>query len=607
MLMERKFIKLLLSFIGILLGIQAYAQQNYPTEWLRQFYDAQKHTVVLNNANETLPLININQKIASINLGFNHSVVFDSLANKYQEVPSFNGNFYATTSSLDALLDDLKFYQTLILELSDVVIFDERVLNFIKQAEKNKQVIIALFGDARSLTKLESIQSPIIWCENHTEAGASVVAQVIFGGLSISNYLKQDYGEKLRSGSGFSIKKTRLSYTVPEAVGINTTDLAPIEAIAYEAIFAKATPSAVVLVVKNGQVIYERAFGNPTYERTRATRINDIYDIASITKTVSTTPAVMRLVENDKLSLDSPLSAYVGRTRGLNKADISVREVMLHEAGFTPYIPFYQKLKPTDVSPTPSAEFPTKVTDSFFLKANYFAEVMWPQMLRSPLQSKGRYVYSDLSMYFMKEVVEILSEQPLGDYVAQQFYEPLGMQTAGYLPKKRFTINRIIPTEKDTYFRKSTLQGDVHDQGAAMLGGVSGHAGVFASANDLAIFYQLLLNKGTYGGKRYFKAGTVELFTTRQSTTSRRGLGFDSWDPNASTPYPSTLATPETFGHTGYTGTCVWADAKNDLIYVFLSNRIYPEVSDRLSNLRIRPRIQDVIYQALAKSNTSPQ
>lgn len=605
--MERRFIKLLLTFTGILLGIHAYAQQSNPAEWLRQFNDAQKHTVVLNNTSEALPLVTINQKIASINLGFNHSVVFDSLANKYQQIPSFNGNFYATTSSLDALLDDLKFYHTLILELSDVVIFDERVLNFIKQAEKNKQVIIALFGDARSLTKLENIQSPIVWCENHTEVGASVVAQAIFGGLSISNYLKQDYGEKLRSGTGFSIKKTRLSYTVPEAVGIHTTDLAPIEAIAYEAIFAKATPSAVVLVVKNGQVIYERAFGSPTYERTRATRINDMYDIASITKTVATTPAVMRLVEGDKLSLDSPLSNYIGRTRGLNKAEIKVREVMLHEAGFTPYIAFYQKLKPTDASPRPSAEFPTKVTDSFFLKANYFAEVMWPQMLRSPLLSRGRYVYSDLSMYFMKEVVETLSEQPLDEYVAQQFYEPLGMQTAGYLPKKRFAIDRIIPSENDTYFRKTTLQGDVHDQGAAMLGGVSGHAGVFATANDLAIFYQLLLNKGTYGGKRYFKASTVELFTTRQSSTSRRGLGFDRWDPTAIPAYPSALATPETFGHTGYTGTCVWADAKNDLIYVFLSNRVYPELSDKLSTLRIRPRIQDVIYKALAKSSTSQQ
>lgn len=580
------------------LAIPSNAQQFNPAEWLRQFNEAQQHTVVLNNAEERLPLAHIDQKIASINLGFNHSVAFDSLLNKYQQVPTFNGNFYANTSSLDALLDDLKFYNTLIIGVSDVAIFDERVLQFIKHAEKQKRVVIALFGDGRSLSKLEQLQSPIIWCENHSETGASLVAQALFGGLSLSNYLTQDYGQKFCAGSGYSIKKTRLSYTLPEAVGIKSDDLAPIDAIAYEAIFAKATPSAAIMVVKNGNVIYERAFGKPTYESARATQVNDIYDLASITKTTATTPAVMRLLEQGKLSLDSPLSAYIGRTRNLDKGTITVREVLLHEAGFTPYIPFYQKLKLSDASSKFSAEFPIQLTSTYFLKANYFAEVMWPQMLRSPLLSRGKYVYSDLSMYFMKEVVETLAEQSIDEYVTEQFYQPLGMQTAGYLPKKRFAADRIIPTENDTYFRKSVLQGDVHDQGAAMAGGVSGHAGLFATANDLAIFYQLLLNKGSYGGTRYFKSSTVEQFTSRQSNTSRRGLGFDRWDPNNPN-YPSALATPETFGHTGYTGTCVWADAKNNLIYIFLSNRTYPEVSDKLSTLKIRPRIQDVIYKAI--------
>lgn len=588
--------------MGFFVYTKAQTPCTKPAEWVQLFTDAKEHTVVLNNAKELVPLVHIDQKIASINLGFNHSVAFDSVLNKYQQIHPFNGNFYATTSSLDALLDDLKFYPTLILGISDVAVFDERVLQFIQRAEKQKRVIIALFGDARSLSKLEQVQSPIVWCEKHTEIGASVVAQTIFGGLSIDNYLTNDYGEKLCAGSGYAIKKTRLSYTAPEAAGIKSEDLAPIEAIAYEAIFAKASPSAVIMVVKNGQVIYERAFGKPTYESTRNTRTDDIYDLASITKTTATTPALMHLLENDKLSLDSPLSAYIGRTRGLDKANIKVKEVLLHEAGFTPYIPFYQKLKPADVRSSYSTEFPTQVSKDYFLKANYFAEMMWPHMLRSPLLSRGKYVYSDISMYVLKELVEILSEESLDRYVAEQFYDPLGMQTAGFLPKKRFPTSRIIPTENDTYFRMNVLQGDVHDQGAAMAGGVSGHAGLFATANDLAIFYQLLLNKGTYGGKRYFKAGTVAQFTSRQSTTSRRGLGFDRWDP-ANPGYPSALATPETFGHTGYTGTCVWADPTNDLIYIFLSNRTYPEVSDKLSTLRIRPRIQDVIYKALANSN----
>lgn len=604
--MVRRFISNKIFTVGItlLLGLGSSFAQEHESNltWLNNFKAAEQATVVLNNANASIPIEDLTQKIACIDLGFNHSVVFDSLLNKYQKVDHFNGSFYAATSSLNALLDDVKFYHTLILELSDVAVFDQRAFNFINDLARHKQVIIALFGDARSLVKLNTISAPIIWCEKHTPEGAAAVAQAIFGGIGIDQRLQQDYGNNFCEGSGYRTRKIRLSYTVPEAVGMNSEDLNPIKAIAQEAIRAKATPSAVVMVVKEGQVIYHRAFGRPTYQSERETRIDDIYDLASITKTAATTPAVMRLYETGKLSLDSTLSTYIGRSRELNKASISLKEVMLHQAGFVPFIPFYQKLNPTDFSSDSTATFNTRVAKNFYLRKNYFAEVMWPQMLRSPLQNRGKYVYSDLSMYVMKEVVETLSEKPLERYVQEEFYGPLGMQTAGFTPLNRFSPDRITPTEEDKIFRKTTLQGDVHDQGAAMLGGVAGHAGLFASANDLAILYQTLLNKGIYGGRRYFRNSTVELFTSRQSDVSRRGLGFDRWDPDPSKQYPSRLASPQTFGHTGYTGTCVWADAENDLIYIFLSNRVYPQVSDRLSDLRIRPRIQDVIYEAIAKS-----
>jgi len=603
--MAKRFIsvKLLFFFVFSLSGMTMLAQEHEANlERLRLERAAQRSTVVLNNADEILPIKNLDQKIACIDLGFNHSTTFDSLANKYQKVDHFNGNFYASTSSLDALLDDLKYYHTLILEISDVAAFDNRVLNFIREAGQQKQVIIALFGDARSLVKLDQFSYPLIWCEQHNDAGARVVAQAIFGGIGIENYLKQDYGLNFCEGSGYRTSKTRLSYTVPEAVGIHTDDLKEIAQIASEAIAAKATPNAVVMVVKNAQVIYHQSFGKPTYAADRNTRIDDIYDLASITKTAATTPAVMRLYEQGKLNLDAKLETYLGRTRGLDKAAISVRGVMLHEAGLVPFIPFYQKLRVEDYRSDSSADFNTRVAANYYLRKNYFAEVMWPQMLRSPLQSPGRYVYSDLSMYVMKEIVEKLAEKPLDQYVQDQFYRPLGLQTAGYHPLNRFEADRIIPTEEDRIFRKTTLQGDVHDQGAAMLGGTAGHAGLFSNANDLAILYQVFLNKGSYGGHRYFKASTVDLFTSKQSTVSRRGLGFDRWDPDSSREYPSRLASAQTFGHTGYTGTCVWADPANELIYIFLSNRVYPQVTDKLSTLKIRPRIQDVIYEAIAKA-----
>jgi CubicO group peptidase (beta-lactamase class C family) len=210
-------------------------------------------------------------------------------------------------------------------------------------------------------------------------------------------------------------------------------------------------------------------------------------------------------------------------------------------------------------------------------------------------------VYSDISMVFMKEICETVTSVPINQYVLQQFYLPLGMQTTGYLPLYRFPLPRIIPTENDVVFRHVLLDGYVEDQTAALCGDVSGNAGIFSDANDLAILYQMILNRGTYGGSQYFKPGTVDTFTAKQSDVSRRGLGFDRWDPIADHHYPSELASPETYGHTGYTGTCIWVDPKYNLVYVFLSNRVNPKVVEKLSSMRIRPRIQDVVYQAIAK------
>ena len=220
-------------------------------------------------------------------------------------------------------------------------------------------------------------------------------------------------------------------------------------------------------------------------------------------------------------------------------------------------------------------------------------------MLNSTLANRGKYVYSDLSMYFMKEMVERQSGERMENYVMDQFYKHLGMTRAGFNPRHRFIKEEIIPTEDDRTFRKTLLEGYVHDQGAAMVGGVSGHAGLFSSTNDLAILYQMLLNRGSYGGTEYFKPATVDMFTAKQSNVSRRGLGFDRWDPESTKGYPSRLASPQTFGHTGYTGTCVWVDPKYNLVYIFLSNRVNPGVSAKLIELNIRGRIQDVIYEAI--------
>jgi CubicO group peptidase (beta-lactamase class C family) len=502
--------------------------------------------------------------------------------------------------TFNELNDDLKFYNTVIIQVTDQSLNDPRTIPLLLDLQLNKQIVVCLSGDVQSLKLLNLLKSPLIWSENKSAGYANFAAQLIFGGVRAIAKLRQDVSPKYLSGSGFESSVSRLKYTVPEEVGINSAALNKIDDIAAEAIRSKAAPGAVVMVVLDGKVIYNKAFGTRTYTDNTPTRINDIYDLASVTKTSATTMAVMRLFEQEKLKLDTNVGAYIPKARNTNKSDISVREVMLHQAGFIPFIPFYRNLSDRDYSRDSTAVFPTKVADHYFIRKGYFAQVMWPQMLNSTLANRGKYVYSDLSMYFMKEMVERQSGERMENYVMDQFYKPLGMTRAGFNPRHRFIKEEIIPTEDDRTFRKTLLEGYVHDQGAAMVGGVSGHAGLFSSTNDLAILYQMLLNRGSYGGTEYFKPATVDMFTAKQSNVSRRGLGFDRWDPESTKGYPSRLASPQTFGHTGYTGTCVWVDPKYNLVYIFLSNRVNPGVSAKLIELNIRGRIQDVIYEAIA-------
>jgi len=348
-------------------------------------------------------------------------------------------------------------------------------------------------------------------------------------------------------------------------------------------------------------VIFNKAYGYHTYDNVIPDKLTDIFDLASMTKVSATTMETMQLTDQGKLSLEKTLGDYIPLARKSNKNDIRIREVLLHQAGLIPDIQSFEKVKPTDHSTDSSAAYPTKVSDHYYLRKDYYKDVMLPDMLNSPLKTRGQYVYSDVSMLFMQEVVENITAVPLNVYVQQHFYTPLGMQTAGFLPLYRFTPDRIIPTENDKEYRMSLLDGYVHDPTAALLGGVAGHAGLFGSANDVAILYQMVLNKGSYGGAQYFKPEVVDLFTSKQSPVSRRGLGFDRWDPIAERHYPSKLASDQAFGHTGFTGTCIWVDPKYNLVYVFLSNRVNPSVSSKLGSLNIRPRIQDVVYEAITK------
>jgi CubicO group peptidase (beta-lactamase class C family) len=559
-------------------------------------------TVLLNNASYLVPLQKLEDlKIASVHFSNQYATVFDSLLNKYSKVQLFDGNTYSGNKTLANLTSDLKFYNTIIVQVNDADLGNPDLIDFISSNQKNKNVIVAAFGNGSVLGKLDAVTAPVIWTERLSPVSAMYSAEAIFGGLGVSQKLTKNYSPVYKTGMGFITDKTRLQYTVPEEVGISAANLQGIDNIAQEAIREHATPGCVVLVAKDGKVIFNKAYGYHTYDNVMPDKLTDIFDLASMTKVSATTMETMQLTDQGKLSLEKTLGDYIPLARKSNKNDIQIRELLLHQAGLIPDIKSFEKVKPTDHSTDSSAAYPTKVSDHYYLRKDYYKDVMFPEMLSSPLKTRGQYVYSDVSMLFMQEVVENITAVPLNIYVQQHFYTPLGMQTAGFLPLYRFTPDRIIPTEYDKEYRMSLLDGYVHDPTSALLGGVAGHAGLFGSANDVAILYQMVLNRGSYGGTQYFKPEVVDLFTSKQSPVSRRGLGFDRWDPIADRHYPSKLASDQTYGHTGFTGTCIWVDPKYNLVYVFLSNRVNPSVGSKLGSLNIRPRIQDVVYEAIAK------
>src|SRR5665213_1316594 len=603
--MEKKFMRKSRRFLCplILLGFVLFhsaCAQNPPLRG--QAYIAEERLVersamLFNNARFFVPLQNLEQlKIASIHFSNQYATDFDSLLSKYDKIKPVNGSEYLGAKNVADLSADLKWYNTLIVQVNDADLENPEIIDFITTNQKLKNVVVALFGSSNSLIKLAGVTAPIIWTERVSQVSAFCIAQMIFGGMAVSQKLGKNLSPVFRKNMGFTTVKTRLQFTVPEEAGINADNLLTIDNIANEAVAEQAAPGCVVLVAKDGKVIFNKAYGYHTYDKTQPDKLTDIFDLASMTKISATTMETMRLVDQGKLDINATIGTYLPQARSTNKNDLYVRELLLHQAGLIPDIPTLDAIKPEDHSTDSSAAFPTKANDGYYVRKDYFKDVMCPEMLNSPVKTRGQYIYSDLSMCFMQQIVETITATPLNIYVQQQLYAPLGMQTTGFLPLYRFKPDQIIPTENDQTYRHALLDGYVHDPTAALMGGVAGHAGLFSDANDLAILYQMMLNRGTYGGIQYIKPETVDLFTSKQSAVSRRGLGFDRWDPIADHNYPSKLASQQAYGHTGYTGTCVWVDPRDSLVYVFLSNRVNPKVSSKLGSMNIRPRIQDAIY-----------
>ena len=405
-----------------------------------------------------------------------------------------------------------------------------------------------------------------------------MAAQVLFGGISASGKIPVSAGE-FEVGTGLKTIATRFSYAEPGDVGMNPSILSGIDSIALNAINKGATPGCQILIVKDEKVVWNKAYGYHTYAKKKMVQTNDLYDLASLTKVVATLPAIMQLVDKKKIDLDGTLGMYLPElVRGTAYASITLREMLAHQAGLKSWIPFYINTLENGVprydiySLQKSSTYPIRVGENLFINKSY-PDSMMALIVSNELNEPGHYKYSDLGYYFLKLIIEKMTNQALNEYAWNHFYAPLGMSTTGYLPRNKFSLERIVPTENDTYFRNQLIHGDVHDPGAAMQGGVGGHAGVFSDAEDLAKIWQMFLNKGRYGGVKYIDSATVSEFTKCQycepnDEGNRRAVGFDKPVRGGDGGPTCTCVSYASFGHTGFTGTISWADPEENLIYI---------------------------------------
>jgi CubicO group peptidase (beta-lactamase class C family) len=569
----------------------------------------EKGIVVIENKNALLPLGNLDLKSAHVSMGGNPTVFHNGLdrfiSNDQLLRTSVHGHElkeWLKQSKHDVIFVSIHATNETKIDSIDATVFQE--------LPHHSKAILCVFGDSSILSKLPTKRfDAIIWAKENHEIAQERASQVIFGGLGTTAILKTKLAsldQEFVAGTGIQTKTNgRLKFSSPEEIGIDSKKLAGIDQIAKEGIEKGAYPGCQVLVAVNDQIIWRKCYGKQSYDA-KAVNVehHDVYDIASVTKIAASTLLAMHLHTKNKFSLDKKLKEYIPEvTKNTPFGEILIRDMMAHQSGLTPFIPFYKRTvqngtwNPAIYSETQKPGFEQQVANGLYIK-NSFTDSMYAQILKSTLGPK-KYEYSDLCYYFTQKILEKQIGQTQNIYLEEQIYRPMGLRHLRYLPLAHFDKSHIIPTENDQAFRKQLLHGFVHDPGAAMLGGVAGHAGVFANATDLASIMQLFLNKGKYAGMEFFSEAVCNEYTKQQFPGNKRGAGFDR--PNASGGGTcDELASQQSFGHSGFTGALAWADPKKKVIFIFLSNRVNPSQDNwKIRDLSIRTRIQHVIYQAL--------
>ncbi|MFK8044725.1 MAG: glycoside hydrolase family 3 N-terminal domain-containing protein [Crocinitomicaceae bacterium] len=571
---------------------------------------------LLKNKNDYLPLKRLDSlKIVYLNIGSTSKNEFHSSLNQYASIPEIKISRSLSSADEAKLLTKLKSYDQIIIGFHRTNNSPRRNFGITKQAinlqaklSKNKSVISVIFGNPyvlKSFTELDNLQSLIV-CYQDTKYTRYTAGEVIMGGVNPSGKLPVTCTSELTAGLGLRFKKTsRLHFGSASELDIHDSLIKKIDDFALKGIKIGAYPGCQILAIKNGTVFYNKAFGHHTYTKKNRTKTSDLYDIASITKVASTTYSLMKMTNDNLIDIDKTLGEYIPEiVKNTPYKNTVIREMLAHQAGYVSWIPFYYRTlknnKPSQFyyKESPNQEFSTKVADHLFI-TNAYADTIFDRITSTDLRRK-RYKYSDLGYYFLKAIIEKQNEKKIEKYVDEAFYKPMGLERITYHPLKKFDKSEITPTEYDTIFRKQLIHGYVHDPGAAMLGGAGGHAGLFSNALDLGILMYTLINDGQYGGQQILDPKVISDFTKCQfCPTNRRGAGFDKPVTSLNGGPTCSQVSLSSFGHSGFTGTIAWADPEHDIVYVFLSNRVYPNANNWLiTKKNIRTDIQNAIYNA---------
>ncbi len=579
-------------------------------------------TLAVNN-NQIIPFENLDKtSIAAVSIDNLRENEFQKTLKLYTDIETFNIPKNTEINGFNKYIESLSKFNTVIVSIHEMSRnpksfgITKNTIDFVDKLSEKTQVVLVLFGNPYALQLFNNPQNikAVLVSYNDELITQNLSAQALFGGITVDGKLPVSAGNLFKSGNGKVSMKQRLKYASPFELNLDSDSLLKIDSIIENAVIQKATPGATVLAARNGKIFFYKSYGYHTYKKINKTQNSDIYDLASITKIASTLPVIMKLVETGKININKPLSTYMPALKNTNKENILIRDILAHQAKLIPWIPFYKdtyedetltSLSKSIYSSVSKPGFQTQVADKLYILDSY-KDTIYQKIYDSELRNSDSYKYSDLGFMLFHKMIEDITGQKQDEYVSEHFYKKLGATTLGYLPLNRFNKSEILPTEDDTFFRNQTVQAYVHDFAAAMTGGVNGHAGLFSNANDLAKLAQMYLDGGKYGKERYFSNETIKRFSSCAfcENNNRRGLGFDRPMKNGGP--ASHYASKNSYGHSGFTGTLVWIDPKYDFIYIFLSNRTYPDSENNvLLKTDVRTKVQDYFYKSFPDLDTT--